>query len=68
MESEDESHFPGLPGYDPENLHRWTVQVVASMMALAAVAVGVRLLSRRLKQQRLWWDDRLIIFSFVRFS
>ena len=57
--------LPGLPGFDPHNLQPWTVQVVSSVTVLAAVFVGLRLLSRKLKRQPLWWDDWMIIFSFV---
>lgn len=56
----------GIKGYDPDNLQPWTVQVVASMTVLAACCVGLRLLSRHLKGQKLWWDDYLIMFSMVR--
>lgn len=65
MASDDKSKLPGLPGYNSDNLQPWTVQVVASVTVLAVVAVALRLLSRRLKQQQLWWDDRMIIFSVV---
>ncbi|KAL2023524.1 hypothetical protein VTK56DRAFT_2132 [Thermocarpiscus australiensis] len=55
--------LPGLPGYDPNDLQPWTVQVVASMTVLSVVSVGLRLLSRHIKAQKLWWDDYMIIFS-----
>ncbi|KAK4148365.1 putative integral membrane protein [Chaetomidium leptoderma] len=58
-----ESVLPGIPGYDADNLQPWTVAVVASMTVLATVAVALRLLSRHLKAQKLWWDDYMIIFS-----
>jgi hypothetical protein len=35
------------------------------MTVLATVAVGLRLLSRHIKAQKLWWDDYMIIFSLV---
>jgi hypothetical protein len=57
----------GLKGYDPNDLQPWTVQVVTSMTVLSVVCVGLRLFSRYLKGQKLWWDDWLIIFSMVRF-
>ncbi|KAL2261102.1 hypothetical protein VTK26DRAFT_4703 [Humicola hyalothermophila] len=59
------SALPGIPGYDSDNLQPWTVQVVASMTALATAAVMLRLLSRHIKGQELWWDDYMIIFSLV---
>lgn len=67
MASDDsKSQLPGLPGYDPQNLQPWTVQVVVAVTVLALVAVGLRLFSRRLKHQQLWLDDKMIMFSMVR--
>jgi hypothetical protein len=63
---DSESQLPGLPGYDAQNLQPWTVQVIVAVTALALVAVGLRLFSRRLKSQQLWLDDKMIIFSMVR--
>ncbi|KND95322.1 hypothetical protein TOPH_00002 [Tolypocladium ophioglossoides CBS 100239] len=63
MASDNKSKLPGLPGYDPDNLQPWSVQVIASATVLAVVAVALRLLSRRLKRQQLWWDDGMIVFS-----
>ncbi|TWU74359.1 hypothetical protein ED733_006412 [Metarhizium rileyi] len=57
--------LPGLPGYDPHNLQPWTVQVVVAVTVLALVAVGLRLLSRRIKHQQLWLDDEMIMFSMA---
>ncbi|KAB5545510.1 hypothetical protein GE09DRAFT_1131405 [Coniochaeta sp. 2T2.1] len=55
----------GLKGYDPDNIQPWTVQVVTSMTVLAVVCIGLRLFSRHLKGQKLWWDDYFIIFSMA---
>ncbi|KAJ9148526.1 Integral membrane protein [Pleurostoma richardsiae] len=55
--------LPGLSGYDPDTIQPWTVGVVVSMTVLALLSVGLRLLSRHLKAQQLWWDDWMIIFS-----
>lgn len=66
MSSSLKSQLPGLPGFDPDNLQPWTVQVVSSMTVLALLAVGLRLVSRRIKAQKLWLDDWMIIFSMVR--
>jgi hypothetical protein len=60
-----DSSLPGVPGYDPDNLQPWTVAVVASVTVLATVAVALRLFSRPLNAQKLWWDDYMIIFSLV---
>ncbi|KKA21752.1 hypothetical protein T310_4273 [Rasamsonia emersonii CBS 393.64] len=43
----------------------WSIAVLASMTALAALAVGLRLLARHERKQKLWWDDWLIIFSLA---
>jgi hypothetical protein len=55
-----------LPGFNPDNIQPWTVSVVVSMTILALTSVGVRLISRRIKGQPLWWDDYMILFSMVR--
>ncbi|VUC20453.1 unnamed protein product, partial [Clonostachys rosea] len=36
---------------------------VISVTLLALLSVGLRLISRRLKHQRLWWDDCMAMFS-----
>lgn len=61
-----ESQLPGLPGFDPHNIQPWTVAVVVSMTVLSLVSVALRLISRRIKAQSLWWDDWMIVFSMVR--
>lgn len=61
-----ESQLPGLPGFDPHNIQPWTVAVVVSMTVLSLVSVALRLISRRIKAQSLWWDDWMIMFSMVR--
>ena len=63
MSSDDKSQLPGLPGYDKDNLQPWLVAVTVSMTVLALAAVGLRLLSRRMKRQSLWLDDKMLIFS-----
>lgn len=65
MAEETPSVLPGLPGFNADNLQPWTVQVTASMTVLAVVCVILRIISRRLRQQALGWDDRMIIFSLV---
>ncbi|EGR45036.1 GPCR, PTH11-type [Trichoderma reesei QM6a] len=57
------SVLPGLPGYNPDNLQPWTVQVATAMTILAVGCVILRIISRRLRKQKLEWDDRMIIFS-----
>ncbi|KAM0492942.1 hypothetical protein ACHAP8_009606 [Fusarium lateritium] len=61
----DESQLPGLPGFDRNNIQPWTVEVVVSMTLLALVSCGLRLYSRHLKAQKLWWDDYVILFSMA---
>jgi len=60
-----ESQLPGLPGFNSRNIQPWTVSVVVSMTILALLSVGLRLMSRRIKAQPLWWDDYMIVFSMV---
>jgi hypothetical protein len=60
-----ESQLPGLPGFNPHNIQPWTISVVVSVTILALVSVALRLFSRRVKGQPLWWDDFMIIFSMV---
>ncbi|KAJ4421066.1 hypothetical protein N0V82_003970 [Gnomoniopsis sp. IMI 355080] len=47
------------------SLQPWLIAVVASLAALSAVFVGLRLTSRRLMQQKLWWDDWFIMISMA---
>ena len=63
-----ESVLPGLPGFNTDNLQPWTVSVVVSMTILALASVGLRLISRRIKGQPLWWDDYMILFSMVSYQ
>lgn len=65
MSSPSDSQLPGIPGFDPHNIQPWTVAVVVSMTILALLSVVLRLVSRRIKGQQLWWDDYMIIFSMV---
>lgn len=64
--SDQESQLPGLPGFDRHNIQPWTVEVVVSMTVLALLSCVLRLYSRHLKAQKLWWDDYVILFSMVR--
>ncbi|KAH6604495.1 putative PTH11-type G-protein coupled receptor protein [Trichoderma cornu-damae] len=57
------SPLPRLPGYDPNSLQPWTVQVTVAMTVLSFVCVVLRVISRRIRQQELWWDDSMVIFS-----
>ena len=65
MATPGQSRLPGLPGFDPDNIQPWTVRVISSMTVLAVLAVGMRLSSRHIMGQKLWWDDYMIIFSMV---
>ncbi|KAF6808830.1 integral membrane protein [Colletotrichum sojae] len=59
------SPLPGLAGYDSQNIQPWTVAVVVSVTVLALVSVILRLVSRHIKAQKLWWDDYLIVWSML---
>lgn len=63
--AEGPSKLPGLPGFHRETIQPWIVAVEVTVNLLALVSVGLRLLSRRIKSQRLWWDDYTIMFSMV---
>ncbi|KAM0242058.1 hypothetical protein ACHAP5_007456 [Fusarium lateritium] len=58
-----ESQLPGLPGFNKHNIQPWTVEVVVSMTVLALASCALRLYSRHLKAQKLWWDDYVILFA-----
>ncbi|ORY57802.1 uncharacterized protein BCR38DRAFT_353991 [Pseudomassariella vexata] len=51
--------------YDGDNLQPWSMAVVICVTALAAAAVGLRMLSRFEKKTSLWWDDWMILFSMA---
>lgn len=61
--AETPSVLPGLPGFNPDNLQPWTVQVIVTMTVLALFCVVLRIVSRRIREQPLGWDDYMIIFS-----
>lgn len=48
-----------------DTLQPWAIATTASVTGLALLAVGLRLLSRYERKQKLWWDDWMIIFSMV---
>ncbi|CAH0056835.1 unnamed protein product [Clonostachys solani] len=59
------SKLPGLPGFHPYNIQPWMLGTVISVTLLAFLSVALRLAARRLKQQKLWWDDWMIMFSMA---
>lgn len=68
MPFKDEANIPGVPNYTPKQMRTWALAVASVMSFLAACSIVLRLLSRRIRQQKLWWDDKLIMFSMVCFS
>jgi nicotinamide riboside transporter PnuC len=48
-----------------DSLQNWFKATTGVVTALAVVAVGLRLLARYEKKQKLWWDDWMIIWSLV---
>lgn len=56
----------GSDPHDQGSLRPWLTRVLVSMTLLAMLATGLRIWSRRLNQQSLWWDDWLAIFNMVR--
>lgn len=65
VKADNEANIPGVPNYDPAQMRRWALVVASVMSFLAAVAICLRLLCRRIRKQPLWWDDYLIMFSMV---
>lgn len=51
--------------YNPDNLQPWVSAVTGAMTGLALLAVGLRMLARYERKQKLWWDDWMILFSMV---
>lgn len=54
------------PSTEVSQLNSWLVGVVVSMATLSTAFVVLRLVSRRMRQQKLWWDDWTILVSMVR--
>lgn len=57
------SNAPGFDIYADRGPH--LVRVCSVMIALSAIAVALRLLSRRLSKVPLSWDDWLILIALV---
>lgn len=55
----------GVPKYGPKGMRTWIVLCVTWTTIFAFLAISLRLWSRRIRRQKLWWDDYLIIFSMV---
>lgn len=66
MPFKDEATVPGVPNYTPAQMRRWALVVSSMMTFLAVSSIFVRLISRRIRQQKLWLDDYMIMFSMVR--
>lgn len=47
-------------------LQPWLEKILVGMSAFALLATCLRICSRRLNKQRLWWDDWLAVLSMVR--
>lgn len=54
-----------LEGYDPVTIQPWLERVIVAMTIFALCTTCLRIYSRRLNHQDLWWDDYLAIFSMV---
>lgn len=44
---------------------RWLISIICCIGVVAILFVALRLFSRRLMRQKIWWDDYLIIFALV---
>lgn len=51
---------------DGDSLRPWMARVLVSMTLLTILATALRIWSRRLNHQSLWWDDWLAMFNLVR--
>lgn len=60
-----ESKLPGLPGFHPYDLQPWLMAVAIVSSVLGTVSTILRLLSRCMNSQKLWWDDYMMVFSGV---
>lgn len=65
MPFKDEATVPGVPNYTPAQMRRWALVVSSMMTFLAVTSILLRLISRRIRLQKLWLDDYLIMFSMV---
>lgn len=61
----DKANVAGVPSYPPKQMRIWALTVASLMSVLAFLAIALRLLSRRIRAQPLWWDDYMIMFSMV---
>ncbi|KAF3768837.1 hypothetical protein M406DRAFT_239568, partial [Cryphonectria parasitica EP155] len=62
MESTSSSS-PSTSSDNSDGMRSWLIGVVSSVAILATLLVGLRLISRRLAHQNLWWDDWVILLS-----
>lgn len=53
----------GEPSED--GMRAWAIGVIVAMTILSAASVVVRIISRRIRRQKLWWDDWLCVTSMV---
>lgn len=44
---------------------RWLIKIVCSSVTVVTLVVALRLFSRRLMRQKIWWDDYFIIVALV---
>lgn len=62
----DKANVLGVPSYPPKQMRVWALSVASVMSFLAFVSISMRLISRHIRAQPLWWDDYIIMFSMVR--
>lgn len=56
---------PGVPTFEPAAMRKWMIATASWTTAVAICFVLLRLLSRHIRKQRLWWDDQLLLISMV---
>ena len=59
------NYVGGVPHLSPKGMRTWLLIVVSWMTTLAILCIFLRLISRRITKQKLWWDDYMIMFSMV---
>lgn len=63
MEATEQGPGAGLPVMERR---RWLINIICSSVFVAIIFVALRLFSRRLMRQKIWWDDYFIVFAMVR--
>lgn len=55
-----------VPNNEQTSLQQWLERIIVAMALLALLATSLRIGSRRLNGQALWWDDWFAVLNMVR--